>query len=115
MAATRSLVSFGCILLFEVPYCFGKSPLLDVDSIIARAEYAASAHAFSRPLDRRLIAKALEQLVKQPLRHRVTLARIDDAEVEDRHQQHLPIELHVGEQPLPVHAVMALEDHVRDV
>ena len=43
------------------------------------------------------------------------LARVDESEVEERDQQHLPIQLHMTEQPAPIDCVVALQDHVGDV
>ena len=45
----------------------------------------------------------------------MAFTRVDEAEVEERDQQHLPIELHVAEEPAPVDCFVALEDHVGDV
>src|SRR5687768_1954664 len=89
------------ILLFEVSDGFRIAPLLDVDRIVAWAEDAAAAHLFLWGFHVELLAQAVEQLVHQPERHEVALAGIDEAEVEQGHQQHFPIELEMGEPPLP--------------
>src|SRR5690348_11926778 len=114
MAATRS---FGllAILLFEIADGFGKSPFLDIDGIVAWREYAASADLLARRRGLRLLMQTVEKLVEQPARDHFALARIDEAEVEHRHQQHFPIELHVGKQLLPIDLAMAFQDHVRDI
>src|SRR5437764_10792069 len=87
IAATRSLPSvLVAILLFEVTDRVGKAPLIDVDRIITRGEDTAAAHPPAGPFDVLLIAKPLEQLVHQPSGYAMALARIDEAEVEERDQ-----------------------------
>src|SRR5438270_6183078 len=114
MAATRIGRSLA-ILFFEIPDRVGKAPLVDVDGIVAGREDAAAADLLAWSLYVILVAQPFEQLVHDPARHHVALARIDEAEVEKRYQQHFPIELHVAEKLLPVDRLMALQDHVRDV
>src|SRR5437764_4803644 len=107
IAATRSLPFSLTILLFEISYCFGKAPLLDVHCVIAGRKNASAADLLARTLHVRLVAQPLEQLVHDPARDHASLARIDETEVEQRHQQHFPIELHVAEQLLPVDRLVA--------
>src|SRR5690349_18452846 len=115
MAATRSSPSVFSILLFKIPDGFGEAPLIDVDRIIARTEDASAADLLARRLHRRLVAQPSEEVVHEPAGDEVALAWIDEPEVEQRHEQHFPIELHVIEQLPPIDSVMAFEDHVRDI
>src|SRR3954451_7748690 len=92
IAATRSLPSvLVAILLFEIADGVGEAPLVHVDRIVARGEDAAAAHPPARPLHFRLIMQPLEQFVHQPSWDAMAFARVDEAEVEERNQQHLPI------------------------
>src|SRR5438067_6079317 len=105
MAATRSLplaASVAAILLFEIADGIGEAPLVDVHRIVARGEDAAAAHSSARPFHFCLVMQPLEQFVHQPSRDAMAFTRVDEAEVEERDQQHLPIELHVAEETAPV-------------
>src|ERR1043165_4384295 len=98
MAATRSLpLPLVAILLFEIADGVGEAPLIDVDRIVARREDATAADLAARSLHIRLVVQPLEQLVQEPPRYAVAFARIYEAEIEQRHQEHLPVELHVAE------------------
>src|SRR5690348_7951657 len=75
MAAMRNLGSVvSGILLFEVADRVGKSPLIDVDRIIARAEDPAAAHLFPRSLNVCLVMETFEKLFHEPSRDAVSLA-----------------------------------------
>ena len=62
-----------------------------------------------------LLAEALEQLVHQPAGDAPTLARVDEAEVDQLREQHLPVLLRVAEQPLPVDPLALPQEDVGDV
>src|SRR4051794_5711784 len=109
IAATRSFPLSLAILLFEIADRFGKSPLLDVDRIVARREDAAAADLLAGPLDVALVLEPLQQLVHQPRGDDAALARVDEAEIEERNQQHFPIELHVRKELAPVDLLVALQ------
>src|SRR6185312_14710554 len=118
MAATRSFPSprsVAGILLFEISDSVGESPLIDVNRVIAWRENAAATDLLTRTFHVGLVVKPLEQLVHQPPRHTVALARVNEAKIEERDQQHFPIKLHVRKELPPVNRFMTLEDHVRHI
>ena len=62
-----------------------------------------------------LRVQPLEQLVHHPARDQVALARVDEAEVEHRDEQHFPVQLHARDELRPVDVLRSLQDHVRDI
>src|SRR5215475_1577061 len=107
-------------LLFVIaPFSFaahvGEPPFVDGDLVVDAGEHAAAADLHLRRRQFELVLEAIEQLVHQPARNMVALGRIDPAEVEQVHQQHLPVLLHVGQQPLPVDGLVLREDEMDDV
>jgi hypothetical protein len=62
-----------------------------------------------------LCFQSIDQLVQEPARHALALARIRPAKIEKMRQKHLPVQLHVGEQTPPIDLLMLPEDEVGDI
>ena len=93
----------------------GEAPFGDVDPVVLGGEQPAAADPGLRQRQVGLLVRAQQQLVDQPARDPVALGRVDEAEVQEVHQQHLPILLHVGQQPLPVDPLALAQDQMGDV
>src|SRR5215211_6043059 len=97
------------------PADVGEAPVLHGDLVVDAREHAAAADLHLRRRQLPLVPQSVEQLVHQPARHMIALGRINPAEIEEVHQQHLPVQLHIREQAPPIDLVMLLEDDVDDV
>src|SRR5215831_9086220 len=116
MAATLSFFLLcSAIALLLVAVGIGKAPFPDRDLVIGAGEHPAAAGPDARSGQRALALEPLDQLPEQPGRHLISLARVDPTEIEDVHQQHLPMQIHVSEQPPPIDMLMLLENDMHDI
>src|SRR5262245_16307357 len=90
----------------------GKSPLIDGLLVVDLRQQAATADLPARRRQIELALQSVEQFVHQPARNMVALARVDPTKVENVLEQHLPMQIHVGEQSMPIDPIMLLEDEV---
>src|SRR5215813_5422909 len=93
----------------------GKPPLLDGCRVVDLREHSTAADLHERGRQLELPLEPADELVHQPARHAVALARIRPTEVEQVHQEHLPVQVHVAEQTSPIDPLVLFEDEVHDV
>src|SRR5919197_45223 len=93
----------------------GEAPVLDRRLVIDVREHSPAAYFDARGRQLELPLEAAHQLVHEPARHVFALTRIGPTEVEQMHQEHLPVQIHVGEEAPPIDAIVLLEDEVNDV
>src|SRR5262249_11021538 len=93
----------------------GEPPLLDGRRVVDLREHSTAADPHARGWQCELPLEAADELVHEPARHAFALARISPTEVEQMHQQHFPVQVHIAEQTPPIDPIVLLEDDVNDV
>src|SRR5690606_19838531 len=88
---------------------------MNIDLEVSRREHAPPANARVRRWQPTLVHQPIEKLVNEPAGDLFALARIDEAEVQEMDQQHLPMNFHVLEQALPVNFIIRAQDQVGHV
>src|SRR5262245_11876859 len=112
VAAMRTRLS---VVLMLATQHVRKPPSDYISDVVHFGEQASTAHSRARCGKSDLLLQSSQQFVEQPARDVFSLRRIDESKIEEMHQQHFPILIHVGEQKLPVDLRMLFEDEVRHI
>src|SRR5690606_21563100 len=93
----------------------GETPFTHIDFVIQAGEHAAAADSCLWWRKLPLVRQAVEKLVHQPGRHAFALAEIDEAEIEQMDEEHLPMCLQELLEPLPVYPLVGTQDEMGHV
>src|SRR6266404_9131281 len=102
MAATVSVPDLLAIRQLAVVANVDKAPFLDGHLVIDTRERAAAANIGQRKRKIDLPPEPTDQLVHQPARNKMAPRRVYPAKIEDVSEQHLPVQVHVCEEAVPV-------------
>src|SRR5262249_56277216 len=92
-----------------------KPPLSNRRLVIDRREHSTAAYLHARGRQVELPLETAEQLVHEPARHMLALARVSPTEIEKMDQQHFPVQVHVIEKTSPIDPLELLEYQMHDI
>src|SRR5947209_784020 len=115
MAATVSVPGLLAIRQLAVVADVDKAPFLDGYLVIVARKHAAAANIGQRKRKIELALEPANQLVHEPARDKMAPRRVYPAKIEDVSEQHLPVQVHVCEEAVPVDLTVLLENDVHDI